>query len=571
MRRFFRWVGSLFVSPAGSSPMRRILPIVLTLFIILVCGVAATGAWEVTNQTSFCGLTCHTMPPEYTTHQNTVHARVTCDECHLGRAPIQTAIARKIEYSWQTGTAMLFNTYRYPIIARNMRPARDVCETCHLPEQFSSDTLVELKEFAADENNTLSYIYLILNTGGGTRREGLGNGIHWHIENPVDYIALDEERQQIPYVRVQNLDGTFTEYIDTESGFDAGSVNESQLQRMDCITCHNRTAHTLFSPEEGVDKLMSQKVISRTIPEIKKRAVDILSAEYADQASALAAIAGLEAVYKDRYAEFYEDNRQLITQAIEALQTYYRDNFFQDQKVDWQTHPDNSQHVTSPGCFRCHDGKHLSSQNQAIRLECNLCHSIPIVSQGTAITTNIEIARGPEPQSHRNSNWIALHRESFDDSCQDCHTIQDPGGVSNTSFCSNSACHASVWQYAGFDAPNLRLILKEELKKYVTPTPKPTPPPVGATPLPLTYDAQIQDLFKKCTACHGEGGQAGLDLTSYAGLMKGSVNGAVIIPGDPENSRLVQIQSAAQPHFGQLTPDELATLIEWIQGGAPEK
>ncbi|GAP13908.1 nitrate/TMAO reductase, membrane-bound tetraheme cytochrome c subunit [Longilinea arvoryzae] len=571
MRRFFRWLGGLFVSPADSSPVRRILPIVLTLFIILVCGVAATNVWEVTNQTTFCGLTCHTMPPEYTTHQNSVHARVTCDECHLGRAPIQTAIARKIEYSWQTGTAMLFNTYRYPIIARNMRPARDVCETCHLPEQFSSDSLVELKEFAADDNNTLSYTYLILKTGGGTRREGLGNGIHWHIENPVDYIALDEERQQIPYVRVQNADGSFTEYVDTESGFDASNVDESQLQRMDCITCHNRTAHTLLSPEEGVDKLMSQKVVSRMIPEIKKRAVEILSADYPDQASALDAIAGLEAVYKDQYAEFYEDNGQLITQAIEALQTYYKDNFFHDQKVDWQTHPDNSQHVTSPGCFRCHDGKHLSSQNQAVRLECNLCHSIPVVSQGTAITTNIEIARGPEPQSHRNSNWIALHRESFNDSCQECHTIQDPGGVSNTSFCSNSACHASVWQYAGFDAPNLRVILSEELKRFITPTPEPTATPAGATPLPLTYDNQIQDLFKKCTACHGEGGQAGLNLTSYAGLMKGSVDGAVIIPGDPENSRLVQIQSAAQPHFGQFTPDELATLIEWIQAGAPEK
>ncbi len=571
MKRFFRWLGRLFFPPAGSSPLRRILPIVLTLFVVLVCGVAATSVWEATNQTRFCGLTCHTMPPEYTTHQNTGHARVSCEECHLGRTALHTAIARKIEYSWQTGTAMLFNTYRYPIIARNMRPARDVCETCHLPEQFSSDTLVELKEFAADENNTLSYTYLILKTGGGTRREGLGNGIHWHIENPVDYIALDEERQQIPYVRVQNADGTNTEYVDTESGFDAGSVDEAQLQRMDCITCHNRTAHTLLSPEEGVDQLMSQKIISRMIPEIKKQAVDVLSGDYPDQASALEAIGHLEAVYKDQYAEFYEENQALVTQAIAALQTYYKDNFFLEQKVNWQTHPDNSQHSTSPGCFRCHDGKHLSVENEAIRLECNLCHSIPVVSPGTAITTNIEIARGPEPKSHRSSSWIALHRESFDDTCRECHTIQDPGGTSDTSFCSNSACHASVWQYAGFDAPNLRVILSEELKKFVTPTPEPTAIPAGATPLPLTYDAQIKDLFKKCTACHSEDGQAGLNLTSYASLMKGATDGAVIFPGDPENSPLVKVQSAAQPHFGQLTPAELATLVEWIRAGAQEK
>ncbi|TLN27832.1 hypothetical protein FDZ74_01080, partial [bacterium] len=427
MKRFFRWLGSLFVPPAGSSTLRRILPIVLTIFLMLVCIVATNNVWEATNATSFCGLTCHTMPPEYTTQQNSSHARVTCEECHLGRTNLGTAIVRKVEYSWQTGTAMVFNTYHYPIIARNMRPARDVCETCHLPEQFSNDTLVELKEFADDENNTLSYTYLILKTGGGSKREGLGNGIHWHIENPVDYIALDEERQQIPYVRVQNEDGSYTEYVDTEVGFDVSSVQENQLQRMDCMTCHNRTAHTVLSPDDGLDQLISQRLVSRMIPEIKKKAVEILSGEYSDQQSALDAIAGLEAYYKDKYNEFYVTNQQDVTRAIDALQTYYKDNFFLDQKVNWQTHPDNSQHSQSPGCFRCHDGKHLTVEKKAIRLECNLCHSIPVVSQGSAILTNIEIARGPEPASHRSSNWIALHYQSFNESCQDCHTTADPG------------------------------------------------------------------------------------------------------------------------------------------------
>lgn len=571
MKRFFRWLGSLFVPPAGSSTLRRILPIVLTLFLVLVCVVAAAGVWEATNQTTFCGLTCHTMPPEYVTHQNTGHARVTCEDCHLGRAPLIHAIGRKIEYSWQTGTAMVFNTYEYPIIARNMRPARDVCETCHFPEQFSNDTLKEIKNYAADEKNTLSFIYLILKTGGGSKREGLGNGIHWHIENPVDYIALDEERQQIPYVRVQNADGTYTEYVDTETSFDIATLDESKLQRMDCITCHNRTAHTILSPEKSVDQMMSQKLISPMIPEIKQNALEVLNQAYPDSESALQAIAGLEALYKDRYAEFYEDNQQLVTQAIEALQTYYRENFFLDQKVDWQTHPDNSQHSDSPGCFRCHDGKHLSPSNEAIRLECNLCHSIPVVSKGTAILTSIEIARGPEPASHRSSNWISIHHNSFNESCQGCHTIQDPGGVSNTSFCSNSGCHGNSWPFAGFNAPSLREILSEELMKWVTPTPEPTAPAAGAAPLALTFDAQVQGLLAKCTVCHGENGQAGLNLTGYAGLMKGSASGAVILPGDPENSLLVQVQSGPRPHFGQFTPEELALIMKWIAAGAPEK
>jgi hypothetical protein len=62
----------------------------------------------------------------------------------------------------------------------------------------------------------------------------------------------------------------------------------------------------------------------------------------------------------------------------------------------------------------------------------------------------------------------------------------------------------------------------------------------------------------------------GLDLTSYAGAMKGSTNGPVINPGDAANSLIVKKQQAAN-HPGQLTPEEIAQLIEWINAGAPEK
>jgi hypothetical protein len=53
--------------------------------------------------------------------------------------------------------------------------------------------------------------------------------------------------------------------------------------------------------------------------------------------------------------------------------------------------------------------------------------------------------------------------------------------------------------------------------------------------------------------------------------LKGSVNGPVIIPGDASGSSLVQKQSGSTPHFGQLTPEELAVVIDWINAGAPEK
>jgi hypothetical protein len=53
--------------------------------------------------------------------------------------------------------------------------------------------------------------------------------------------------------------------------------------------------------------------------------------------------------------------------------------------------------------------------------------------------------------------------------------------------------------------------------------------------------------------------------------VKGETNGAVIIPGDATASLLIKKQSGAQAHFGQLTPEELTLVIDWINAGAPEK
>jgi len=566
MAKFWRGVKNVFTPPPGSSTVRRILPFAIVIIIGTALLLGMTSAWQYTNTSVFCGTACHTMPPQYVSHQNSSHVRVTCEECHLGRTELGEQIIRKIEYSWQTGSAMVTGNYEYPIRARNMRPSVDVCETCHYPQQFSNDTLVELKQFGYDEESTLSYTYLILKTGGGTSREGLGFGIHWHIENPVEFIALDEEKQEIPYVRVQNADGSYTEYVDTESGFNSSAIDESQLVTMDCMSCHNRTSHISYQPDEAVDSMLFRGVISTGIPEIKMRAVEYLSKPYASVDEAKAGIAGLADFYRKNYSVYYQANTDLINQAVDQLINTFESSNFPEQKFNWDTHPDNAQHKFSPGCLRCHDGKHLTTSGEAVRLECNLCHSIPVVSDAQQFLTNIEISRGPEPESHLSSNWISLHREYFDSTCQSCHTVEDPGGVSNTSFCSNSGCHGSEWEYAGFDAPGLRLILADELKKFITPTPA-VPTPSTSKPTENTYTA-VQGVFGKCLACHAENGQKGVNLSSYEGIMAGGDDGPIVIAGQPDESVLVQTQTGATPHFGQFTPEELAQIIAWIEAGA---
>jgi mono/diheme cytochrome c family protein len=161
---------------------------------------------------------------------------------------------------------------------------------------------------------------------------------------------------------------------------------------------------------------------------------------------------------------------------------------------------------------------------------------------------------------------MALHRDVLDATCSNCHDTSDPGGVSDTSFCSNSICHGSVWTYAGFDAPALREALQGQL-------PQPVETPAISAGAPLTYQDSIGPLLQaRCGACHGGASPVmGLDLTTYTAAMQGGANGAVILPGDPENSLLIVKQSGEQPHFGQLNPDELQLVIDWITNNAPEK
>jgi hypothetical protein len=188
------------------------------------------------------------------------------------------------------------------------------------------------------------------------------------------------------------------------------------------------------------------------------------------------------------------------------------------------------------------------------------------VQSGDNLVTNIEIVRGPEPASHRNANWIALHNQAYfrDKTCANCHTTADGGGISDSSFCSNSACHGTVYEYAGFNAEALRKILKDQLPPPETPRPQPS---LSGVP---TWDSFFGPLLAtKCGSCHSQRPSAGLNLTRYSSAMAGGHEGPVIIPGDSGKSVLVQAQSSQ--HFANLSAQELEAVKKWIDAGAPEK
>ena len=315
-----------------------------------------------------------------------------------------------------------------------------------------------------------------------------------------------------------------------------------------------------------MDRALARRQIDASIPSIRAKAVEVLGAEYDSDDAAHAAIHSLMAFYRDEYPDYYAENQAAVLAAVDMLLATYDDSVFRSQKVDWKTHPNNIGHKDWPGCFRCHDGQHVNEEGEAIRLECNLCHSIPQVVEPGVIEPQLPLVTGIQPESHFNTHWIALHREALDQTCQACHDIGNAGGTDNTSFCSNAACHGASWEYAGLDAPGLATLLAAN--RPAQPEPAAAPETAGAGAGALTFEAQIAPvLAEKCGTCHSEQvATGGLVLTTYDGVMAGGESGAVVAPGDAENSLIVQVQRGA--HFGKLSDDELQMVIDWIDAGA---
>ena len=42
--------------------------------------------------------------------------------------------------------------------------------------------------------------------------------------------------------------------------------------------------------------------------------------------------------------------------------------------MNWQAYPDNLGHKEFPGCFRCHDGKHVTEEGKPLNSSCGICH-----------------------------------------------------------------------------------------------------------------------------------------------------------------------------------------------------
>jgi nitrate/TMAO reductase-like tetraheme cytochrome c subunit len=351
-----------------------------TVVNVAMVGTGTYRAVHYMDSTAFCGTACHSvMAPEYAAYVDSPHSRVACVQCHIGPGA-SWFVKSKLSGARQVA-AVALETYSRPIPSpvHELRPARETCEQCHWPQKFHGDKLVVKQKYADDEANTRSVTVLMLRVGGVGPSGRLGiHGRHLDEGGRIRYVASDR-RQTIGEVTYVDDAGQTVRYVPEEAprAVPAAAAEAPEQRSMDCIDCHNRPTHSFPLPERAVDEALAQGRISTRLPFVKKKAVELLRADYPDRESAGRAIeAGLPAFYRERYPELFEQQRPLVDAAARQVRDIYLRNVFPAMKLTWGSHPNNVGHEDFPGCFRCHDDKHKSAEGKVITQDCAACHAI---------------------------------------------------------------------------------------------------------------------------------------------------------------------------------------------------
>lgn len=429
-----------------NDPARRrsvVVFLILGFVFMFMTAFGSYRAFEYTESVQFCGQQCHAvMKPEFVAYNASPHARVRCVECHVGGGA-EWYVRSKFNGMHQL-YAVTFNTFSRPIPTpvHNMRKANETCAKCHTPDRFIGDQIRVFNHYGFDEQNSLNQTRMLMHVGGGSPETGQVGGIHWHMNlaNEVTFISNDERRQDIPWVRMKGRDGTVTEYFEKGAEVSQQQIDQSDKRTMDCIDCHNRPTHIFLSPNQAVDRSLTAGLLDPTLPFIKAKAVEVLAGDYQTEDQAVAAIAsGLDTYYKTNHPDVYSSRGDTVRSAITEVQRIYQTWFFPEMKADWRAHPNNIGHFTAQGCFRCHDGQHVSREGRVIRNDCAICHTtIDQTFGGKTITPEGGAFQHPVNLGDKNT-W----------QCAACHkgdrAFQHPLNLGDISRYQCSECHTGTY------------------------------------------------------------------------------------------------------------------------------
>ncbi|HEY5055851.1 MAG TPA: c-type cytochrome domain-containing protein [Acidobacteriaceae bacterium] len=95
---------------------------------------------------------------------------------------------------------------------------------------------------------------------------------------------------------------------------------------------------------------------------------------------------------------------------------------------------------------------------------------------------------------------------------------------------------------------------------------------------PAFYTQRVLPIFKdNCYHCHGGMfHRGGLSMSSRAGMLKGGHDGAVIVPGNAEQSLLIKLirhegpvdDPMPMPPKSKISDADIAVVTQWVQAGA---
>jgi hypothetical protein len=351
---------------------RTLLFVALTAANLVIFLLAGYGSLHWMESPSFCGQVCHTpMHPQFTAWQNAVHARVPCASCHIGEG------AAGFVHAKLSGVRQLVHVAT-DSVPKPIPPGAEMppgaqartCVTCHQPGHIVGDRILVIREYADDEANTETMTVLQMHLNASTSSP---RAIHWHADPAVrvEYVSTDATRETIPSVTVTDAKGQVKEYRLPDATDQA--ISAGTRRTMDCIDCHNTVGHPIGpTPEKAIDQAIAAARVSRELPFARREGLRLVKASYPTDADAAAAIdRDFRGFYASRGGSV---DQQAVARTVAALQDLYRGNVFPTMKVTWDSYPSNRGHITSTGCFRCHDDSHEAKDGSKISADCEYCH-----------------------------------------------------------------------------------------------------------------------------------------------------------------------------------------------------
>jgi hypothetical protein len=125
-----------------------------------------------------------------------------------------------------------------------------------------------------------------------------------------------------------------------------------------------------------MDQALFSGSLDRSVPFIKKVGVEALTEVGETLGEANDVRDRVLAFYREKYSDLFQTQPEKIEAAAQVIASLYTRNVFPKMNLTWGTYPNNIGHENFPGCFRCHDGEHESSDGKFVEQDCETCHKI---------------------------------------------------------------------------------------------------------------------------------------------------------------------------------------------------